>query len=92
MHIALMYHFNNALECLITVSKQENAMNVEGQSPKRFVASQMAAINNCSVLMMKKISFCVNDDHRFFCFVELTYMKLIFDDQTLVFNVVYYRV
>ena len=64
MHIALVYHFNNALECLITVSKQENAMNVEGQSPKRFVASQMAAINNCSVLMMKKISFCVNDDHQ----------------------------
>ena len=32
------YYFNNEFECLITVSKHEKAMNLEGRSPERFIA------------------------------------------------------
>ena len=34
----LKYYFNNEFECLITVSKHEKAMNLEGRSPERFIA------------------------------------------------------
>ena len=33
-----MYYFNNEFECLITVSKHEKAMNLEGLRPSRFIA------------------------------------------------------
>ena len=34
------YYFNNEFECLITVSKHEKAMSLEGRNPKRFITHE----------------------------------------------------